>query len=181
MAEPTANPQALLLLANLGRPRRPSGVAAPHAEPILPAATVAAAQLAAVVDQPVAAADLADLRRLHRAAVHAAEAILAGAAPDGAELNALAAGSRARVELVVTQGGLRRRLIWTDASLAAALTRRLIEELNALEPDRLRRCARPECDLLFYDTTRSRTRRWHAEDPCGWRERQRVHRLRTSS
>jgi predicted RNA-binding Zn ribbon-like protein len=65
--------------------------------------------------------------------------------------------------------------------LAAALARRLIEELNALEPDRLRRCARPECDLLFYDTTRSRTRRWHAEDPCGWRERQRVHRLRTSS
>jgi predicted RNA-binding Zn ribbon-like protein len=181
MAEPTANPQALLLLANLGRPRRPSGVAAPYAEPILPDATVASAQLAEVVDQPVAAADLADLHRLQRASVHAAEAILAGEALDCAELNALAAGSCARVELFVTDGRPRRQLIWTDTSLAAALARRLIEELSALEPDRLRRCARPECDLLFYDTTRSRTGRWHAEDPCGWRERQRAHRLRTSS
>jgi predicted RNA-binding Zn ribbon-like protein len=181
MAEPTAHPQALLLLANLGRPRRPSGAAAPHAEPILPDPTVASAQLAQVVDQPVATADLADLRRLQRASVHAADAILAGEALDCAELNALAAGSCARVELFVTQEGPQRRLVWTDTSLAAALARRLIEELNALEPDRLRRCARPECGLLFYDTTRSRTRRWHAEDPCGWRERQRVHRLRTSS
>ena len=181
VADPTANPQLLLLLANLGRPRRPSGVAAPYAEPILPDATVASAQLAELVDQPVAAADLADLRRLQRASVHAADAILAGEALDCAEVNALAAGSCARIELYVTDGVPRRRLIWANTSLAAALARRLIEELNALEPDRLRRCARPECDLLFYDTTRSRTRRWHAEDPCGWRERQRVHRQRTSS
>jgi predicted RNA-binding Zn ribbon-like protein len=170
----------LLLLANLGRPRRPSGVAAPHAEPILPDATVASAQLAEVVDQPVAAADLADLRRLQQAAVHTAEAILAGAALDCAEINALAAGSYARIELIVTTRVPRRQLIWTDTSLAAALARRVIDELTALAPDRLRRCARPECDLLFYDTTRSRTRRWHAEDPCGWRERQRVHRQKTS-
>jgi predicted RNA-binding Zn ribbon-like protein len=181
VADPTAIPQLLLLLANLGRPRRPSGVAAPYAEPILPDANVASAQLAEVIDQPVAAADLGDLRRLLRASVHAADAILAGEALDSAEVNALAAGSCARIQLLVTDGVPRRQLIWTDTSLAAALARRLIEELNTLEPDRLRRCARPECDLLFYDTTRSRTRRWHAEDPCGWRERQRVHRLRTSS
>src|ERR671918_8927 len=140
MADPTANPLVLLLLADLG-----------------------------------------DLRRLHLASVHAADAILDGESVDCAELNALAAGSSAHIELVVTDGVPRRHLIWTDTSLSAALARRLIEELNALEPDRFRRCARPECDLLFYDTTRSRTRRWHAEDPCGWRERQRVHRLRTSS
>jgi predicted RNA-binding Zn ribbon-like protein len=178
VADPTANPPLLVVLANLGRPRRPSGAAAPTADPILADAAVASAQLAGVVDQPVAAADLADLGRLQRAAVHAAEAILAGGAVDGGELNALAAGSTARVELVVTNRVLGRRLVWTDTSLAAALARRLLEELSALDPDRLRRCARPECDLLLYDTTRSRTRRWHAEDPCGWRERQRVHRMR---
>jgi predicted RNA-binding Zn ribbon-like protein len=181
VADPTANPRLLLLLANLGRPRRPSGVAAPYADPILPDATVASAQLADVVDQPVAASDLTALRRLQRASVQAADAILAGEALDCAEVNALAAGSYARVELLVTDTVPRRQLIWTDTSLAATLARRLIEEINSLEPDRLRRCARPECDLLFYDTTRSRTRRWHAEGPCGWRERQRVHRLRTSS
>jgi predicted RNA-binding Zn ribbon-like protein len=171
-----AEPAALLLLANLGRPRRPSGVAVPYREPILPDATVASAQLAGVVERPVVAADLADLRRLQRAAVHAADTILAGTPLDSAELNALAAGSQARVELLATDGAARRRLVWTDASPAAALARRLIDELSALEPDRLRRCARPQCDLLFYDTTRSRTRRWHAEDPCGWRERQRARR-----
>ena len=181
MADATADPQLLLLLANLGRPRRPSGEATPHAEPILPDATVASEQLAEVVDRPVAAADLADLRRLQRTAVHVADAILAGEALDCAEANALAAGSHARLELVPTDGAPRRHLIWTDTSLAAALARRLIEEVSAVEPNRLRRCARPECDLLFYDTTRSRTRRWHADDPCGWRERQRVHRRRTSS
>jgi predicted RNA-binding Zn ribbon-like protein len=180
VAEPTANPQALLLLANLGRARRPAGAAAPHSEPILPDSTVASTQLAEVIDRPVAAGDLADLRRLQRAAVLAAEAVLAGETLDGAEINALAADSTARVELAVTKGVPRRQLVWTDTSLAAALARRLVEELGALEPDRLRRCARPECDLLFYDTTRSRTRRWHAEVPCGWRERQRVHRTRHS-
>ena len=175
------NPQLLLLLANLGRPRRPSGTAVARAEPVLPDITVASTQLADAVDQPVAAADLADLRRLQRAAVEAAEVILADEALDCAEINALAADSTARVDLVVTGGVPRRQLIWTDSSLSAALARRLVEELAALQPDRLRRCARPECDLLFYDTTRSRTRRWHADDPCGWRERQRAHRRRTSS
>ena len=177
MADPGAVPRILLLLDNLGRPRKPSGATAPYAEPILPNAATASAQLAEVVDGPVREADLPDLRRLQQTAVAAAGAILAGAALDCDELNALAAGCQARVELSVTEDGPRRELVWSDPSPAAALTRRLVEELSALEPDRLRRCGRPECDLSFYDTTRSRTRRWHAEDPCGWRERQRVHRL----
>lgn len=181
MAEPAANPRGLLLLANLGRPRRAAGAATATSAPILPDPAAASAQLAEVVDRPVTATDLAGLRRLQRAAVHAAEAILAGESLDCATLNALAADSTARVELVVTEGVPGRRLVWTDTSLAAALARRVIEELGALEPERLRRCARPQCDLLFYDTTRSRTRRWHAEDPCGWRERQRVHRTRQSN
>jgi predicted RNA-binding Zn ribbon-like protein len=176
-----ADPLVLLLLANLGRPRRPSGAAAPYTEPILPDATAASAQLAEVIDGPVGQAELPDLRRLQRASAQAAEAILSGGAVDCAELNALAACSSARIELHATDRTLRRRLIWTDTSLAAALARRVIEELDALDPSRLRRCARPECDLLFYDTTRSRTRRWHAEDPCGWRERQRIHRRSASA
>jgi predicted RNA-binding Zn ribbon-like protein len=180
MAESTTSPQVLLLLANLGRPRRPAGATVARSEPILPDAIAASAQLADVVDQPVAAADLADLRRLQRAAAQAAEAILASEALDCTEINTLAADSTARVELVVADGLLRREVVWTDASPAAALARRLVEEFGALEPDRLRRCARQECTLLFYDTTKSRTRRWHAEDPCGRRERQHAHRTRKS-
>jgi predicted RNA-binding Zn ribbon-like protein len=171
-------PHALLLLANLGRPRRPSGTTVAHAEPVLPNPAVASVQLAEVVDRPIAAADLADLRRLQHAAVLAVEALLGDGTLDCREINDLAAQSGARVELVVADGVPQRRFVWTDASMAAALARRLINELGELDRFRLRRCARPECDLIFYDTTRSRTRRWHAEDPCGWRERQRVHRGR---
>ncbi|MDQ6782700.1 MAG: CGNR zinc finger domain-containing protein [Actinomycetota bacterium] len=70
-------------------------------------------------------------------------------------------------------------LVWDDPSIAAGLARRLAEEVAAMEPNRLRRCARSECPLIFYDTTRSRTQRWHAEDPCGWRERQHHRRARS--
>lgn len=171
-----AVPEALLHLANLGRPRRPGGAVTSQAEPILPDATVAAAQLAVVVDHPIAAKDLTDLRRLQRAVAELAGCLVAGTAPGCAEINALVADTAARLEMVVTDRVPRPRLIWSDPSVTSALARRVVEEVGGLEPDRLRQCARPECDLLFYDTTRSRTRRWHAEDPCGWRERQRLRR-----
>jgi len=180
MAESSTSPLVLLLLANLGRPRRPAGATIARSEPILPDVLAASAQLAEVVDQPVASADLADLRRLQQAVAKAAEAILAGEDLDCAEINTLAADSTGRVELVVAEGHPRRQLRWTDASPAAALARRLVEELDVLDPSRLRRCARPECTLVFYDTTKSRTSRWHADDPCGRRERQRTHRMRQS-
>src|SRR5687768_14793757 len=103
MADSNAVPKALLLLANLGRPRRPAGAAIAHAEPILPDAITAAAQLRGLADQPIASSNVSDLRRLQRAAVKMAEAILAGRVPDPRELNALVAGSTARVEVVVTK------------------------------------------------------------------------------
>jgi predicted RNA-binding Zn ribbon-like protein len=111
-------------------------------------------------------------------AIQAAEVLLSAQTPDCAVLNALAYASTARAELAVTDGRLQWRLVWDDASAGAGLARRLIEELAALDPGRLRRCGRAACGLLFYDTTRSLTRRWHAENPCGWRERQ--HHRRTS-
>jgi predicted RNA-binding Zn ribbon-like protein len=173
-------PQTLLTLANLGRPRRPSGAAVAAAEPVLPTATVATSQLGSLIPGPVTEADVSGLRRLQRIAGHAAAAFLRGDMPDRtdvAALNEVARDSAARVELSVAEGTLRRDWAWDDdTSVAGYLARHLIGELAAMEPARLRECARQECTLLFYDTTRSRTRRWHAEDPCGWRERQQAHR-----
>lgn len=166
------SPETLILLSNLGRPRRPRGAAAPYSEPVLPDPTTAREQLAALIAGPVTEADLPTLRRVHQIAVEAAESLLRGEPPDCAGITALARGSTAHVELTATDGGLREDLVWSDNSISSSLARRLVEELATLEPNRLRRCARTACGLLFYDTTRSRTRRWHAEDPCGWRERQ---------
>jgi predicted RNA-binding Zn ribbon-like protein len=169
-------PEALITLANLGLPRRPSGARSRVIEAALPDLATASQQLWALISQPVTEADLANLRDLQRAAAQAVNALLAGEIPDCAAVNAAAGGSAGRAELVVSGGELRERIAWDDSTAAAELARRLVGELAALDPSRLRRCARRECDLAFYDTTRSRTRRWHAEDPCGWRERQHARR-----
>lgn len=34
-------------------------------------------------------------------------------------------------------------------------------------PDRIRRCAHPDCVLFFYDTSKNGTRRWHSMATCG--------------
>lgn len=174
-------PDALLVLANLGRPRRPSRASARCAEPVLPDAAGAARQLAGLGADAITEADVPALRELQRVATQAAEALRREADPDWALLNALARGSTAHAELINNDGDQQRQLVWTDASPAAGLARRLIDELADIDPSRLRSCARSECGLLLYDTTRSRTRRWHAEDPCGWRERQRLRRRRQAA
>jgi predicted RNA-binding Zn ribbon-like protein len=151
---------------------------------VLPDPGTAARQLAPLIAvpltaepltaEPVSDDDLAALRLVQRAAASAADALLSRTPVDTETVNALASGCRARIELTCDDDGrLRQTLAWNDPSVAARLARRLAAELAALDPHRLRRCARPECDLVFYDITRSRTQRWHAEDPCGWRERQR--------
>jgi len=171
MAEGRAVPDVLVTLANLGRPRRPSGVSAPVTEPVFADVAGATEQLSGLAVGLVADADLPALRRLRAFAADAAVVILAGRIPDPAPLNALASDSRARLRLVDSGGALRQELLWEDGSSGAQLARRLITELASLDSTRLCECARLQCTLVFYDTSRSRTRRWHAEDPCGWRER----------
>ncbi len=172
-------PEVLVYLANLGRPRRPRGFSAPSAEPVLLDLATARRQVAGLTGRLISGADLAGLRSLQSYAADAAGLLLAGDVPAPGPLNELARDSRARVQLTITDGTPRHEVVWEDGSVVAHLARRLIEELAAIEPGRLRECARPDCTLLFYDTTRSRTRRWHAEVPCGWRERQHTHRLPT--
>jgi predicted RNA-binding Zn ribbon-like protein len=173
------SPETLIGLANLGRPRRPGGTRMPFADAVLPDAATATRQLGSLIPRPVTAADLDGVRQVRTAAAGAAAALLGGATPDSGTLsvlNRLARGAAAHIELVVSEGTLARHLVWDDTSVAAHLARTVIDELASLDPARLRECARSACDLLFYDTTRSRTRRWHAEDPCGWRERQQARR-----
>jgi predicted RNA-binding Zn ribbon-like protein len=171
-------PAALVTLANLGRPRRPSRAPARSTEPELPDPVTASGQLEELITLPVREADLPGLRALHRFAGRAAEALLDGEVPDPGPLNDLAGDSTARIQLAARSGSLHKELIWGDVSVVGQLARRLIDELAGLDPARLRRCAREQCGLLFYDGTRSRTQRWHAEDPCGWRERQHSRRAR---
>lgn len=69
-----------------------------------------------------------------------------------------AGGSRFRITLEPTRRGLEGVLF--------AIARSFAEVLVDGEPARLRVCENPDCGWVFYDATRSRTRRW-CGDSCG--------------
>jgi predicted RNA-binding Zn ribbon-like protein len=168
-------PDTLLGLANLTVPRKPDRGPTIHPDPLAGPATAAQALSLPRLDP----SQLGALRELHMTVVQLVDGLLSGrsVARPAARLTKLAQPSIARVRL---EGGrsqrLRSRLEWSEPTPAATLARKVALELGEIDVTRLRRCERPACSLVFYDTTRSGTRRWHAESPCGNRERQRRYR-----
>jgi predicted RNA-binding Zn ribbon-like protein len=163
----------VVALANAQAARRPPRAAAAIEHDALADADAASE----LVKLPVDAQSLASVRAVQRAVVAIVDALIDGTRPPLEALNALA--SRTPVIRALEpqpNGTLRTTLRPMRATVTATLLVEVIRELGELEPTRLRRCARPECTLVFYDLTRSATQRWHAERPCGLRERQRRHR-----
>jgi predicted RNA-binding Zn ribbon-like protein len=169
----------VVALANAQAARRPTHSRTAVAHDALADAASASELLGPFLEGPVRARELAAVRALQRAVVAIVDALIDGAQPPLETLNALAAREPVIHALARQPDG---RLCTTlrpkRASAAATLLVAAIRELSELEPSRLRRCARPECRLVFYDATRSATQRWHAERPCGVRERQRRHRAK---
>jgi predicted RNA-binding Zn ribbon-like protein len=164
----------LVTLANAGLPRRPPGAGRAVAEDPFQDAQRATGLLSSFTGRPVVAAELATLRRVAREARRIADSLVRGTAPSVGAVNRLAADCAGHAQARLTPvGKLEAAVVWDTAPVAAALARQMIDELGAIDPCRLRRCARPECVLFFYDSSRSGTQRWHNEVPCGWRERQR--------
>lgn len=168
----------VVALANAQAPRRPTHARAAMSYDALANAASASTLLEPFVDGPIDARELPALRALQRAVLAIVDALIDGSKPR-LGLNALAAREPVIYALERrADGTLHATLRPTHASAAATLVVAAIRELSELEPSRLRRCARPECTLVFYDTTRSATQRWHADRPCGLRERLRRHRTR---
>lgn len=172
------NPQALLDLANLGRPRRLAGVRAKHAEEPLNDLESARRQIGHLVSGPIEEGSMPQIRALWQAVDEIAKAIEAGRPWPIERINRLAErlSGHPRVERT-GQGRVVQHFAWTETGAGEQLLLRVISELVGTDPRRLRVCARKECSLLFYDDSRSGTRRWHAESPCGLRERQARHRV----
>ena len=170
------------LLANARAKRRPTHAPAAVSYDALADVATATELLEPFLDRRVQERDLETLRAVQREVVAIVDALIDGSQPPLEELNALAQRAPAVHELWVgPDGGLIGRLRPTPASASASLLALVIGELAELDSSRLRRCARHECRQVFYDTTRSGTQRWHAERPCGLRERQRRHRARQRS
>jgi predicted RNA-binding Zn ribbon-like protein len=175
-------PDTLLRLANLTVPRQPSGGPTIYPDPLASPATAAQTLGLPRLDT----SQLGTLRELHKTIVELVDGLLSGrpVTRPAARLTRLAQQSVATVRLDVGQRQtLRARLEWSEPTPTPTLARRVALELGEIDVKRLKRCERPACDLVFYDRTRSGTRRWHAESPCGARERQRRYRAaaRTSS
>jgi predicted RNA-binding Zn ribbon-like protein len=168
-------PDTLLRLANLTVARKPDRGPAIHPDPLTGPATAARALGLRRLD----ASQLGALRELHKTVVQLVDGLLSGrpVTRSAARLTTLAQPSIATVRLEVSQHQtLRARLEWDEPAPAATLARSVALELGEIDVARLKCCERPACNLVFYDTTRSSTQRWHAESPCGNRERQRRHR-----
>lgn len=65
---------------------------------------------------------------------------------------------------------------WLPGWLAADNLLHLI----ARAPQRIRRCAHPDCVLFFYDTSKNGTRRWHSMATCGNRVKAARHYAKTT-
>jgi predicted RNA-binding Zn ribbon-like protein len=168
-------PDIVLGLANLTVARRPDRGPTVHPDPL--AGPDAAGEALGL--ERVDASQLSALRELHETITELVDGLLSGrsVARAAAQMTRLAAPSTATVSLAESETHpVRAQLHWSDPTPAATLARRAALELGEIEVARLKRCERPDCNLVFYDATRSGTRRWHAESPCGNRERQRRYR-----
>jgi predicted RNA-binding Zn ribbon-like protein len=167
----------VVALANARADRRPPHAPAATPHDALADPATAGALLEPFLATPIEADELAAVRDLQSAVQAAVDAIIDGAP---SPLEALRTPAVYALEQR-PDGTLHATLRPQRESAAATLLVAAIRELGELDPSRLRRCARPECRLVYYDVTRSGTRRWHAERPCGLRERQRRHRARRAA
>ena len=167
----------VVALANARAARRPPHAPAPVVHDALADTASANELLGSFLDRPIQPRELKAMRALQGKVMSVVDALIDGSPPPLPALNALAAQQKATYALEFRPDGtLRRTARLRRASASASLLIRVMDELSELEPSRLRRCARHECSLVFYDATRSGTQRWHAESPCGLRERQKRHR-----
>jgi len=168
-----AVPAFTLALANSGLPRKPSGSRERAvSDPFCGSASLAAFLATWISGNGIQIdpESLASLKIWRDALVEALSR------PDGAEiapatlaaLNRIA-GRVNRVRLLTPSFRVAEtcRCTSTTERVAAAC----LDELAICDASRIKRCMRRECGLFFYDTTRNRSGRWHAEDPCGWRSR----------
>jgi hypothetical protein len=164
----------VVALANAQAKRRPPGARSAVEHDALADAASANELLRPFLDDPIQDHELPPLRMLQRAVLAVVDALIDGSDPPVDALTTPAVCALEREPDGTLRATVRPRRPWAPAALAIAG----VHELSELDPSRLRRCARPECSLVFYDVTRSGTQRWHAESPCGLRERQRRHRAR---
>jgi predicted RNA-binding Zn ribbon-like protein len=173
-------PTVTLKLANSGLARRPSGDRRATLNDPFATKEAAGAFLSEISaslihrDNRGAALSSDILSRLAawRAALcRLLDAVASGAKPkpDDLDLVNSAASPAKRIKSLTSTMAAEETILTEDP--VARLSALCIDELTRCDHRRIKKCARPECAMYFYDQTRNRSARWHADDPCGWRSR----------
>jgi len=106
--------------------------------------------------------------------------------PGAAErLARVAAKHPVRIALEDGPDGLRARLVPAgtrgEGGIAAAVLGALKSAVDDGRIARLRVCERPECQWVYYDSTKNRSGRWCSSDPCGDVMKARAYRARQAA
>jgi predicted RNA-binding Zn ribbon-like protein len=131
-------------------------------------------------------ADAVSARQLDEIRALRTELVAAAGSHDDAEVAQAWSDFTARTSGATFQhdfappGELRLRQVEGDP-LVGAIAHAVAELLAAGTWPRVRICAYDVCSHAFYDTTRSRTQRWHAYEVCGNRSNVAAYRARRSS
>ncbi len=166
---------ALIVLSNATSPRRPVGFRKAIVPDPFASHTTAKLLLEPLgLERELGEDEIDELQKLAAETRHVAEALVNNRLPPSIDtINRLAGQGRGTQTLrIEIDGTLSVDVRWHSDTAVIELACRIMAELGRFDPARLRRCAREACDLFFYDTTRSRTQRWHSESTCGQRERQ---------
>jgi predicted RNA-binding Zn ribbon-like protein len=135
----------------------------------------------AAADALVTSADVAAAKRLRLAIWNGAEAVVEGGTPAAGDLAAVNAAA-ARPPLVPSVDHATLARGWREPRAEQALSDVARDALALLSDPaqraRLKRCASPDCELIFYDSSQPGQRRWCSTERCGDRMRARAYRER---
>jgi predicted RNA-binding Zn ribbon-like protein len=176
----TAVPTLTLRIANSGLARRPSGERRATLKDPFATKEAAAAFLSEISidlierdNRRVAISNdvLSRLTAWRRALCKLLDTVASGGKPKSMDLDIVncATSPAKRIKSLTSTMAAQETILTEDP--VARLSAFCVDELTRCDHRRIKRCARPECAMYFYDHTRNRSARWHAEDPCGWRSR----------
>jgi len=127
--------------------------------------------------------ELADARALRAALTTASVELARGYRPTPGDVDMINLYAATPDIPPVLIGGSRRagRSTARPAQALSSMAREAVAMFSPERGDRVRQCAAPDCQLVFYDDSRAGSRRWCSMQRCGNRAKVRAHRERASA
>lgn len=124
--------------------------------------------------------DLVDALALRDAIAGAARSIGAGSRPSSSDVDIINLYAATPDIPPALSGGSRQagRSTARASQALSVIARQAVSLFGEASAERLRSCAADDCELVFFDESRSNNRRWCSMQRCGNRAKVRAHRLR---